>query len=91
MESVIGAVFLSDNFSPIGAEAVFDTIMKPFYDKYITLQTLSHHPTKILLELLQSRGCQNFELSREHVHFENKAMVNCDGEIVLIVPNHSLR
>ncbi|KAF8913820.1 hypothetical protein CPB84DRAFT_1832684 [Gymnopilus junonius] len=65
IESVIGAIYISDNFSPIGAESLFDNILKPFYDKHITLQTLAHHPTKLLFELLQAQGCQQFGITKE--------------------------
>jgi len=65
VESIIGAVYISDNFSPIGAEALFDNVLKPFYDKHITLQTLSHHPTKILFELVQAQGCQQFTITKD--------------------------
>ncbi len=66
VESVIGAIFISDNFSPEGAQSFFDKILKPFYDKHITLRTLSHHPTKTLFEVLQAHGCQQFEVTREY-------------------------
>ncbi|KAI9448216.1 hypothetical protein H4582DRAFT_2140361 [Lactarius indigo] len=66
VESVIGAIFISDNFSPEGAQSFFDKILKPFYDKHITLRTLSHHPTKTLFEVFQAHGCQQFEVTREY-------------------------
>ncbi|KAI0269161.1 hypothetical protein BC834DRAFT_820033 [Gloeopeniophorella convolvens] len=66
VESVIGAIFISDNFSPEGAQSFFDKILKPFYDKHITLRTLSHHPTKTLFEILQAHGCQQFEVTRDY-------------------------
>ena len=67
VESIIGAVYVSDNFSPVGAETFFDKVLAPFYDRHITLHTLSHHPTKILFELFQSQGCQSFELVKEPI------------------------
>jgi len=67
IESIMGAVYVSDNFSPIGAEAFFDNVIKPFFNQHITLQTLSHHPTKILFELFQSEGCQEFEIVKEAI------------------------
>ncbi|KAH9482923.1 Dicer-like protein 1 [Psilocybe cubensis] len=67
VESIVGAIYISDNFSPVGAETLFDNVLKPFYDKHITLHTLSHHPTKILFELCQAQGCQQFEITREKV------------------------
>ncbi|KAF8591451.1 ribonuclease III [Ramaria rubella] len=77
VESVLGAIYVSDNFSPEGVEAFFDGILKPFFDKHITLKTLSHHPTKILFELFQSRGCQEFEIIK-HTGTENPGSVVCD-------------
>ncbi|KAJ3502176.1 hypothetical protein NLJ89_g9005 [Agrocybe chaxingu] len=66
VESIIGAIYISDNFSPVGAESLFDHVLKPFYDKHITLHTLSHHPTKILFELFQAQGCQHFEIVKDN-------------------------
>lgn len=66
VESIIGAIYISDDFTPIGAERLFNNVLKPFYDKHITLQTLSHHPTKILFELFQAQGCHLFEISKEN-------------------------
>ncbi|KIK65355.1 hypothetical protein GYMLUDRAFT_56087 [Collybiopsis luxurians FD-317 M1] len=66
VESILGAIFVSDEYSPVGAEVFFNKVLKPFYDCYISLQTLSHHPTKILFELFQSRGCQEFSIVKEH-------------------------
>jgi len=71
VESIIGAIYISDNFSPVGAESLFDNVLKPFYDKHITLQTLAHHPTKILFELFQAQGCQQFEITKEKDKVEN--------------------
>lgn len=71
VESIVGAIYISDNFSPVGAESLFDNVLKPFYDKHITLQTLAHHPTKILFELFQAQGCQQFEITKEKNKDEN--------------------
>ncbi|PPQ92348.1 LOW QUALITY PROTEIN: hypothetical protein CVT25_008698 [Psilocybe cyanescens] len=82
VESIVGAIYISDNFSPIGAESLFDNVLKPFYDKHITLHTLSHHPTKILFELFQALGCQQFEITRD----KNGSMICCQvvvHEVVL--------
>lgn len=75
VESIAGAIYISDNFDPVGAETLFDNVLKPFYDKHITLQTLSHHPTKILFELLQAQGCQNFELTKD----KDESVNRCHG------------
>jgi len=78
IESVMGAIYVSDNFSPEGVEAFFDAILKPFFDRHITLKTLSHHPTKILFELFQSRGCQEFEIDKS-TDPEKPGLAICDG------------
>jgi len=75
VESVVGAVYISDNFSPVGSETFFVNVLKPFYDKHITLKTLSHHPTKILFELFQAESCHEFEMVKQQVQpdaFEDK-------------------
>lgn len=77
LESVMGAIYVSDNFSPEGVEAFFDSLLKPFFDQHITLKTLSHHPTKILFELFQSRGCQEFLIDK-HADPETPGVVTCD-------------
>ncbi|KAJ7781333.1 hypothetical protein B0H16DRAFT_1658943 [Mycena metata] len=65
VESVIGAIYVSDNFTPIGAEAFFESVLKPFYDKHITFKTITHHPTKTLFELIQAQRCQKLRLSKQ--------------------------
>src|ERR1700733_4260240 len=62
---------------PVGVEALFDNILKPFYDKHITLKTLSHHPTKVLFELFQAQGCQQFSIQKEKIENAKR----CHGEI----------
>ncbi len=78
----MGAMCISDDFLPDGVEAIFTNLVQPFYDKHITLQTLSHHPTKVLLELLQASGCQDFEISKEN----DGGSVQCDGRVILLGP-----
>ncbi|KAI0035664.1 hypothetical protein K488DRAFT_42913 [Vararia minispora EC-137] len=70
VESIIGAIYISDNFNPEGCITFYDRILKPFFDKHVTLQTLAHHPTKTLFELFQTYGCQRFEMLREQVAIE---------------------
>lgn len=87
----MGAIYVSDDFSPVGVEAFFDNVLKPFFDKHITLKTLSHHPTKVLFELFQSIGCQEF-LIEKYQDPENPGMVTCDGEhhfSIIAMPVHS--
>ena len=55
---------MSDKFGRRNIEHMYQKLIRPFYDKHISLKRLSHHPTKLLFELLQSYGCQQFELER---------------------------
>lgn len=78
VESVIGAIYISDKFTAVGVEAFFEAVLKPFFDKHITLQTLSHHPTKTLLELIQAQKCQKFDRSTE----KGPSETYCRGELI---------
>lgn len=57
---------------------MYDKVLRPFYDKHISLKTLSHHPTKILFELFQSQGCQEFEITKTIINDEQK-LIRCEG------------
>ena len=81
IESVIGAIYVSDDFSPLGAEEFFENLLKPFYDKHISLKTLSHHPTKNLFELLQARGCQRFKMLKERT---KTGIISCQGKLYCV-------
>jgi endoribonuclease Dicer len=84
IESIIGALYVSDNFSPLGAERFYEKVLKPFYDQHITLETLSHHPTKVLFERIQSESCQNFSLVKEEIDpkvHELGHTIECKSEI----------
>lgn len=65
VESIIGALYISDGFTSDGVELMFKKILEPFYDQHITVKTLSHHPTKILFEIMQTQGCQQFSIEKE--------------------------
>jgi len=79
VESIIGALYVSDGFTLDGAENFFKKVLKPFYDRYITLKTLSHHPTKVLFELLQSHGCHQFELVKERNDSTQETRCDCES------------
>ncbi|TFK28818.1 hypothetical protein FA15DRAFT_664885 [Coprinopsis marcescibilis] len=74
IESIIGALYISDDFSPVGIEAFFDNVLRPFFDKHITLQTLTHHPTKTLFEVVQSYGCQMLKFTKDNKPKEGLTM-----------------
>jgi endoribonuclease Dicer len=78
VESVLGALYVSDGFKLDGAQAMYDALLRPFYDQHISLKTLSHHPTKILFELFQSRGCQEFEITKQ-MDDEEHGLYRCEG------------
>jgi len=79
VESIIGALYISDGFTSDGVELMFRKILEPFYDQHITIKTLSHHPTKILFEIMQAQGCQQFSIEKEKQD-ENRG-TRCDGRI----------
>ncbi|KAG6900909.1 hypothetical protein C0993_004346 [Termitomyces sp. T159_Od127] len=77
MESIMGAIYVGDRFSTEGIEALFKTLLKPFYDKYVTFKTLSQHPTKVLFDLFQGQGCR--KLNIKNVAKDNGASTVAQG------------
>lgn len=78
-----------DNFDLRGAERMYNKLLRPFFQKHISLDNLAHHPTKVLFEMFQGRGCQKFEIAegpttREHAEggMIPEGHVRCDGEIL---------
>ncbi|KAG8753081.1 hypothetical protein FRC14_006464 [Serendipita sp. 396] len=80
VESIMGALYVSDGFDLKGVQRMYDTMLRPFYDQHISLKTLSHHPTKILFELFQSQGCQEFQIAK-YLHSEGQNLVRCEVEV----------
>jgi endoribonuclease Dicer len=44
---------------------MFKKVLETFYDQHITIKTLSHHPTKVLFEIMQAQGCQQLSIEKE--------------------------
>ncbi|KAJ7068184.1 hypothetical protein C8F01DRAFT_1050127 [Mycena amicta] len=63
VESMIGATYLSDDMT--GTEALFNALLKPFFDQYLTMKAIGHHPTKTLFERMQAHKCQKFQIVKE--------------------------
>lgn len=76
MESIVGTLLISDEFSEEGVAKFFERGLKPFYDQHVRLQSLCPHPTTTLFELLQSHGCQTHRISKE----KNQTLVRCTGK-----------
>jgi endoribonuclease Dicer len=90
IESSVGALLVLDNFNLSGAERMYNRVIRPFFEKHISLENLTHHPTKVLFELFQSRGCQKFEIVENPSTIREDAEGNiipegylrCDGELI---------
>lgn len=65
VESILGAVYVSDNFFEVGVGLFFERVFKPFLEAHVRLQTLSTNPKITLLEFLQAEGCQNVAVTRQ--------------------------
>ena len=77
MESVIGALLVSDGFSLSGVETFFDGTLKPFFERYIRMQTLSRHPNVTLYNLFNSVGCQQHKIAKD----VDNELIRCSGKI----------
>lgn len=65
VKSIIGVLYMPDCSSLASVELFFNNVLRPFYDKYITLSTLALRPTTTLVELLRAQGCQSFDIKKE--------------------------
>ncbi|PCH41180.1 ribonuclease III [Wolfiporia cocos MD-104 SS10] len=65
IESTIGALYISDDFTDTGASTFFDFAFKPFYDRHIRLKTLRLHPSATLTDLLESFGCKQYAIEKQ--------------------------
>ncbi|KAG0334359.1 hypothetical protein BG000_008399 [Podila horticola] len=65
VESTIGAVFVDCGFDFGTISALFERLIRPFLDKHVNLDSIVIHPTKALLEYLQSKGCNDSRFDRE--------------------------
>ncbi|KAJ3490320.1 hypothetical protein NLI96_g1540 [Meripilus lineatus] len=68
IESIMGALLVSNEFSLTAVEGFFDTALKPFFERYIRLQTLSRHPNVTLYEFFQAAGCQQHRIQKDVDH-----------------------
>lgn len=64
IESLLGALFISENYAIAPLEAFFENVLRPFYDEHIRLSSCSSHPTTTLFKMLESRSCQRFEMEK---------------------------
>ena len=79
VESLIGALYVSDNFFEMGVGRFFESVFKPFLEAHVRLQTLSTNPKITLLELLQAEGCQNNSVVKQPQPRQNMP-VQMDGK-----------
>lgn len=59
MESILAAAFVAENFNIGGAKLIFERLLKPFFERHITLETMTQHPTQILFERVHAIGCRS--------------------------------
>ncbi|KAF9576020.1 Dicer-like protein 1 [Mortierella alpina] len=60
VESTLGAVFVDCGFDFEVVTDLFTRLIRPFLDKHVDFASIVIHPTKALVETLQSQGCNNF-------------------------------
>lgn len=82
VESIVGALFVSEGYSVQVVEVLFESLFKPFYDKHISLHSLTPHPNTTLFELLQAEGCHQHRLVKyaegSEIRYEGMHAYNCN-------------
>jgi len=64
VEAVLGALFISEDCDVAAVEAFFHSVLRPFYDQHIRLNSLSSHPTAVLFKIMEASSCQDFQLKK---------------------------
>jgi endoribonuclease Dicer len=77
LEAVLGAAFASGGCVLESVEPLFERVMRPVFDRHIALGTLANHPTKVMCELLESHGCNQFSLEKRAAPSRHETI--CDG------------
>ncbi|KZT74443.1 ribonuclease III [Daedalea quercina L-15889] len=90
VESIVGGLYISDDFAESGVVKFFDTALKPFYDRHIRMQTLSLHPTSTLFDLLYSYGCQQHQIVKEEDAKPRRCDVVVHDVILASAEDHSI-
>ncbi|EJD53820.1 ribonuclease III [Auricularia subglabra TFB-10046 SS5] len=80
IESLLGALFISENYAIAPLEAFFENVLRLFYDEHIRLSSCSSHPTTTLFKMLESRSCQRFEMEKTT---QKAAAYHIDGKLSL--------
>ncbi|KAH9843805.1 uncharacterized protein C8Q71DRAFT_698068 [Rhodofomes roseus] len=90
VESIVGGLYISDDFTESGVVKFFDGALKPFYDRHIRMQTLSLHPTSTLFDLLYSYGCQQHQMVKEEDTRPRRCDVVVHDVILASAEDHSV-
>jgi len=79
MEGILGALYVSDNCALEGAEKFFGRVFKPFFDEFVTFETLACHAADAVLEMLNRLGCRQYS----RVHNVENGVHSCKRESAL--------
>ena len=83
MEGILGALYISDNFTLEGTERFFNKVFKPFFDEFVTFEMLARHAADAVLEMLNRLGCRQYS----RVHNVENGVHSCKSECTLSQPH----
>ncbi|KAG8979146.1 hypothetical protein FRC05_009356 [Tulasnella sp. 425] len=63
VEALLGALLMSEDFDSRGARAMFNNVLKPFFDRYSRPDSTGEHPANALSVVFQKRKCESFRNS----------------------------
>ncbi|KAG9123792.1 hypothetical protein FRC07_013941 [Ceratobasidium sp. 392] len=67
VEALLGAIYVSSGFRLLRVKAVYDRLLKPFYDRYIDKKVMLSHPVTRLMRRFESFGCKGLGVSKTTV------------------------
>ncbi|KAG8781886.1 hypothetical protein FRC12_021420 [Ceratobasidium sp. 428] len=64
VEALLGAIYVSSGFRLLRVKAVYNRLLRPFYDRYIDKKAMLSHPMTTLMKRLESIGCKGVGVSK---------------------------
>ncbi|KAG8743606.1 hypothetical protein FRC10_011669 [Ceratobasidium sp. 414] len=64
VEALLGAIYTSSGFRLVHVKAVYDRLLKPFYDRYVDKKAMLSHPMTRVMSRLESVGCRGLGVSK---------------------------
>lgn len=80
MESLFGAIFVSEGLDIRLAHAVYTKLIKPFFETYIDPEVVLSPPGSVLFAKFGAAKCQDYQFKRSNNGGQAPTKFQCTGE-----------